>query len=99
MHRYARRRIATLLLPVLVMVTGSVAAGLTSASASAAGILPPANPPANIAPDNGDWLTAINDARVPEGVGSMNLSESGLAGLPLPEQVFTVVNDLGASRR
>jgi hypothetical protein len=92
-HRYARRRIATLLLPVLVMVMGSVAAGLTSASASAAGILPPGNPPANIAPDNGDWLTAINDARAPESVGSMNLSESGLAGLPLPEQVFTVVND------
>jgi hypothetical protein len=92
-HRYARRRIATLLLPVVVIITSSVAAGLTSASASAAGILPPGNPSANIAPDNGDWLTAVNDARAPEGVGSMNLSESGLAGLPLPEQVFTVVND------
>ena len=75
------------------MIMSSVAAGLTSTSASASGTLPPANPPANIAPDNGDWLTSINDARAQEGVGAMNVSESALATLPLPEQVFTVVND------
>ncbi len=93
MHHHARRRVATLLLPVVVMIMSSIAVGLTSTSASATGILPPANPAANIAPDNADWLTSINDARAQEGVGAMNVSESALATLPLPEQVFTVVND------
>ena len=60
---------------------------------SAAGILPPANPPSNIAPDSSDWLTAINDARAQEGVGPMNVSESALAALPIDQQLFTVVND------
>ncbi len=75
------------------MVMSSIAAGLTSAPASAAGILPPDNPVANIAPGSSDWLMAINDARTQEGVGAMDVSESALAGLPLDEQVFTVVND------
>jgi hypothetical protein len=75
------------------MIMSSIAAGLSSAPASAAGILPPNNPAANIAPGSGDWLTAIDDARNQEGVGAMNVSESTLAGLPLDEQVFTVVND------
>ncbi len=93
MHHHARRRIATLLLPVVIMIVSSIAAGLPSTSASATGILPPANPPANVAPDNSDWLTSINDARAQEGVGAMDLSESALARQPLPEQVFTVVNE------
>jgi ribosomal protein L24E len=92
-HRYARRRVAALLLPIGAMIMSSIAAGLTSAPASAAGILPPANPPSNIAPDSGDWLTAINDARAQEGVGPMDVSESALAGMPLDEQVLTVMND------
>ena len=75
------------------MIMSSIAAGLTSAPAGAAGILPPGNPAANIAPNSSDWLSAINSAASQEGVGSMNLSESALAALPLPEQVFTVVND------
>ncbi len=75
------------------MVMSSIAAGLTSAPVSAAGILPPANPPANIAPESSDWLAAIDGARAQEGVGDMNVSESGLAGLPVDEQVFTVLND------
>ena len=93
MHRYARRRVATLLVPIGAMIMSSIAAGLTSAPAGAAGILPPGNPAANIAPNSGDWLTAIDSAASQEGVGSMNVSESALASLPLPEQVFTVVND------
>ena len=71
----------------------SIAAGLGGAPASATGILPPANPGANITPDNSDWLTAINDARAQEGVGPMNISESALAALPRDQQVLTVVND------
>ncbi len=55
------------------MIMSSVTAGLTTTSASAAGILPPGNPAANIAPDNGDWLTSINDTRTQEGVGSLNV--------------------------
>ena len=47
----------------------SIAAGLGGAPASATGILPPANPAANIAPDNSDWLTAIDDAPRPGGRG------------------------------
>ena len=57
MHRHARRRVATLLLPIGAMIMSSIAAGLTSAPAGAAGILPPGNPAANIAPNSGDWLT------------------------------------------
>jgi hypothetical protein len=75
------------------MVMSTVAAGLASAPASAAGILPPSNPSANIAPDNPDWLASIDDARRQEGVGPMNVSEAALGALPLDQQVLTVVND------
>ncbi len=92
MHRRARRRAATLLLPVAALVSSCIAAGLPGAAAGAAGILPPGNPSANIAPDSSDWLTAIDDARAQEGVGPMAVSEAGLAGLSLPEQILTVVN-------
>ena len=89
----SRRRVATLLLPIGIIVMGSMAAGLTSAPAGAAGILPPSNPPANIAPNSTDWLASIDSARGLEGVGGLNISESAFAALPVPEQVFTVVND------
>jgi hypothetical protein len=75
------------------MVMSSIAAGLSSTPAAAAGILPPANPPSNIAPDSSDWLTAINDARAQEGIGPMNITESALAALPIDQQLLTVVND------
>ncbi len=93
MHYRSHRRVASLLLPIGIMIMSSVAAGLTSAPAEAAGILPPSNPSANIAPNSGDWLASIDSARGQEGVGGMNVSESSLAALPIPEQVFTVVND------
>ena len=92
MHARARRRAATLLLPIGAIVMSTVAAGLNSAPAGGAGILPPANPGSNIAPASSDWLTSINDARAQEGVGPMNISESSLATLPPEEQIFTVVN-------
>ena len=75
------------------MVMSSIAAGPGGAPAGAAGILPPGNPPANIAPDSSDWLTAIDNARAQEGVGPMNISEAALAALPIDQQVLTVVND------
>jgi hypothetical protein len=81
-----------------MIIISSVAAGLISAPAGGAGILPPANPPANIAPSSSDWLSAIDNARAQEGVGPMNLSESQLSSLPLPEQVFMVVNAERADR-
>ncbi len=69
------------------------AAGVTAAPAGAAGILPPANPPTNIAPSSSDWLSAINSARAQEGLGALNVSEPALQGLPVDEQLFTVIND------
>ena len=81
-HR-AHRRVAPLLLPVGIMMIGSIAAGLTAAPAGAAGILPPANPPANIAPSSADWLTSIDAARAREGVGTDDLSRVA-AGRPCP---------------
>ena len=88
-----RWRMAMLLVPMAIMVGSTLAAIVTSAPAGAAGYLPPSNPPANIAPSSGDWLASINAARAQEGVGPMNISESQLAGLPIDEQVLTVVND------
>ena len=92
MHRRVRLRAATLLVPIVALVFCGAAAGLSGGAAGAAGILPPANPSANIAPDSSDWLTAIDDARAQEGVGPMDLTEASLSELPVPEQVFAIVN-------
>ena len=95
MHRSsARRRSATLLLPVAATLLSLAGAGvITGAPASGAGIVPPSNPSANIAPDSSDWLTAIDGARSQEGVGDMDISEAAFDALPLDQQVFTVVNN------
>ena len=93
MHYRTRRRVATLVLPIGVMIMSSIAAGLTGAPAGAAGILPPANPASNIARSSADWLASIDAARAQEGVGTMSVLESQLDGLPVAEQVFMVVND------
>jgi hypothetical protein len=90
--RRARGRVATLLLPVAALVLCFVASGLTSAPAAGVGILPPANPPANVAPSSGDWVQAVNSARAQEGVGPLGVSQTQLSGMSVPEQVFTVVN-------
>jgi hypothetical protein len=89
----ARRRVGTLLLPIGVIITGTLVASLVGGAAGAAGYLPPSNPPTNIAPSSGDWLSAINAAAAQEGVGAMPISESQLDSMPVPEQVFTVVNE------
>jgi hypothetical protein len=89
-HR-GRRRVA-ILLPIGVMIIGSVTAGLTATPAGADGILPPANPGSNIAPSSGGWLSSIDAARAQEGVGTMDISEAALGSLPPAEQMFAVVN-------
>ena len=91
MRHRARRRVA-ILLPIGVMIISSIAAGLTYVPAGADGILPPANPASNIAPSSADWLSSIDTARAQEGVGTMDISQSALAALPVPEQMFAVLN-------
>jgi hypothetical protein len=91
-HCRAHCRVAALLLSIGFTIIATVAASLITTPAGAAGILPPSNPAANIAPSSSDWLTSIDNGRAVEGVGPMSVSESQLANLPLPEQVFTVVN-------
>jgi hypothetical protein len=81
-----------LLLPIAALVLGIVASGFASAPAAGSGLVPPANPPANISPSSGDWLQAINSARAQEGVGPLGISEASLSGMSIPQQVFTVVN-------
>ncbi len=93
MHHRSRRGLATFLLPLGLMCMGTIAAGLTSAPAGAAGTLPPSNPSANIAPNSTDWLASVDSARGQEGLGGMDVSESSFTALPLPEQVFSVVNE------
>jgi hypothetical protein len=61
-------------------------------SAGAAGILPPNNPPANIAPSSSDYLASIDTARAQEGVAPMAINESAFDALPFSEQIFTVIN-------
>jgi hypothetical protein len=70
-----------------------IAAGISSGPAAATGILPPANPSANIPPDSSDWLTAINNGRAHEGVGPMNVPEATLGTLPVDQQVLNVINN------
>jgi hypothetical protein len=91
LHRRARRRVAHLL-PISATIVIFIGAGFSHVPAGAAGILPPANPSANIAPNPANWLASIDAARAREGVGTMNISQSALATLPLPEQVFAVEN-------
>ncbi len=76
-------------------VAAIVCAALIAAAlpAGAAGILPPDNPPSNIAPGSADFLTSIDAARAQEGVGTLNISEAVLSSLPVAEQAFIVIND------
>jgi hypothetical protein len=85
-------RVVRMVAPVLLTFMGVLGAGLVSAPAGAAGILPPSNPPVNIAPSSGDFLSAIDSARSAEGVGPMAIDESTFDALPVTQQIFTVVN-------
>jgi hypothetical protein len=74
-------------------VLAAVAGGWLSLPAGAAGILPPNNPPANIAPSSPDFVTSIDTARAAEGVGPMDVSESVVSSLPVDEQAFIIINE------
>ena len=73
------------------VVASAVFAGST-ASAGAAGILPPANPAANTPQSSPDWLAAIDNARALEGVGAMPINEAEFEQLPAAEQLFIALN-------
>ena len=76
-----------------VVVLAASTGGWLSLPAGAAGILPPDNPPANIAPSSPDFLTSIDTARAEEGVGPMEVSESSVSSLPVDEQAFIIINE------
>jgi hypothetical protein len=76
-----------------VVVVATLTAGWLSERAGAAGILPPHNPPANIAPSSPDFLASIDTARADEGVGPMDVSESVISSLPVDEQALIIINE------
>ena len=80
-------------LVLAVLLCSALVALALSLPAGAAGILPPDNPPGNIAPSSTDFLTSIDTARAQEGVGPLDISEATFSGLPVTEQAFIVVND------
>jgi hypothetical protein len=61
-------------------------------SAGAAGLLPPNNPSANIAPSSNDFLSSIDTARAAEGLGPMGVNETAFDALSFAQQIFTVIN-------
>ncbi len=79
-----------------VRAGAAVAAALVtclSVPAGAVGILPPDNPPGNVPISSSDYLASIDAARANEGVGPMNVTEDTVATLPVPEQMFIVLNE------
>jgi hypothetical protein len=81
------------LVPVVLALLGTLSAVFVPAPAGAAGILPPSNPSADIAPSSSNYLAAIDSARADEGVGPMAISPSVLGTLPMSEQIFAVLNE------
>jgi hypothetical protein len=73
---------------------GLLCAGTLSASvpAGATGTAAAGNPSANLVPSSSDWLSAIDSARASEGVAPMGVDEAALDALPVPEQLFVVIN-------
>jgi hypothetical protein len=71
------------------MAAGTLSAAVPAGAATALS----GNPSANTAPSTGsDWLSSIDTARAGEGVGPMALDEATLDALPVPEQLFIVIN-------
>ncbi len=91
--RARRRTTASLCTAGTVAVLSLCSLVATGAPAGAAGILPPAHPPANLGPSSPDWLQSVDAGRAAEGVGPMNLSENALLSLPVDQQVLAVVNE------
>ena len=82
--------LAAVLLLLLAAVVAPVAVLATSAGAT--GLLPPANPPANIPRGSAPILQAIDGARGQEGVGPLVFDQNAFAALSTPEQLFVVEN-------
>jgi hypothetical protein len=78
---------------IVAIAVASTAGCWCVGSAGAAGILPPGNPPSNIAPSSADYLASIDNGRGQEGVAPMNVSEASISTLPIPEQVFILTNE------
>jgi hypothetical protein len=87
----ARRRVRLALFAGATSL-GLIAAGTLSAAVPAGATTAAGNPSANVAPSSSDWLSAIDSARAGEGVAAMGVSEATLAALPVPEQLFVVIN-------
>jgi hypothetical protein len=77
----------------MALVGACLCGSWLSLPAGATGILPPDNPPANIAPSSPDYLTSIDTARADEGVGPMDVTESAVSSLPVAEQAFIIINE------
>jgi len=61
-------------------------------SAFAAGLLPPANPLANIAQASPNLIQAVDAARSDEGVGALVFDQNAFGALPNAEQIFVIEN-------
>src|SRR6185437_14302140 len=81
-----RKVLAGAALVALILLSAGATVGATS------GTIPPANPQSNIPPSSPDWLSSIDAARADEGVGPMQVPEAGVSSLPIPQQVFLIVN-------
>jgi hypothetical protein len=90
-HRHSVSPVVFLVAALATLLGSVVLTGWTT-SATAAGILPPANPVANTPQSSPDWLSSINHARALEGVGPMAIDESAFAKLPTAEQLFIAIN-------
>jgi hypothetical protein len=75
------------------LLIATVAGIWLAVPAGGAGVVPPENPVANLAPVSPDFLTSIDAARADEGVGPMNVSESVVANMPVAEQALIVINE------
>jgi len=99
----ARRRHPRLRVALVALVVGSLSAiatvaagaiGLDTAGAVRpwAGLLPPANPPANIAASSADPVQATDQARADEGVPPLVGDQGAFDALSTTEQIFVVEN-------
>jgi hypothetical protein len=90
LHDSTHRAAALCIAGALVVVAATT---WSNTHAGATGILPPNDPATNIAPSSSDYLTSIDTGRSDEGVAPMDVTESTVAALPVPEQLFIVLND------
>jgi hypothetical protein len=81
-------RVGWSLVAVVTLMVSAVSVGLPPAVAGAA----LTNPSGNVAPDSNNLFQATNDARQGEGLPPLMVNQALFQGLPVVEQVFTLVN-------